>query len=92
LNVAMKVPRAQFGRVLAFYRDTLALTVGEETCPEVLAVVSRSVHVYLSPITRTLWLRITQARSAEPPRATNACPVAAAEAYHPTRGADAALA
>jgi hypothetical protein len=55
-------------------------------------VVSRSVHVYLSPITRTLWLRITQARSAEPPRATNACPVAAAEAYHPTRGADAALA
>jgi hypothetical protein len=36
MNVAMKVPRAQFGRTLAFYRDTLALTVREETGPEVL--------------------------------------------------------
>jgi hypothetical protein len=54
MNVAMKVPRAQFGRTLAFYRDSLALTVREETSPEVLAVVRRSVHVDLNPI--TLWL------------------------------------
>jgi hypothetical protein len=50
----MKVPRAQFARTLAFYRGTLALTVREETSPEVLAMVSRRVHVDLSPI--TLWL------------------------------------
>jgi hypothetical protein len=50
----MKAPRTQFGRTLAFYRDTLALTVREETSPNIPAVVSRSVHVDLSPI--TLWL------------------------------------
>ena len=41
----MKGPRAQFGRTLALHRDTLALTVREETNPEVPTVVSRSVHV-----------------------------------------------
>ena len=66
MNVAMKGPRAQFGRTLAFYRDTLALTVREETSPEVPAVASRSVHVGArrccgwsrSTASRELWLEL----------------------------------
>jgi hypothetical protein len=53
----MKVPRAQFARTLAFYRGTLALTVREETSPEVLAMVSRSVHVDLRGLDPRSWTR-----------------------------------
>ena len=66
MNVAMKGPRAQFGRTLALHRDTLALTVREETNPEVPAVASRSVHVGArrccgwsrSTASRELWLEL----------------------------------
>jgi hypothetical protein len=53
-NVAMKVPRAQFDRTAAFYRDALGLETHEVASPDVLAAVSRSVRVDFGPI--TLWL------------------------------------
>ena len=53
MNVTMKVPRAQFGRTLALYRDTLALTVREETSPDVLTVGQRQ-RARRSPM--MLWL------------------------------------
>ncbi len=53
-NVAMKLPKAQFARTVAFYRDVLGMEVKVETGPETLAAVSRSAGVAFGPV--TLWL------------------------------------
>ncbi|SRR5690606_14038637 len=49
-NVAMKLPKAQFDRTVAFYRDVLGMEVTEQDA----AGVAQSVAVRFGPV--TLWL------------------------------------
>lgn len=53
-NLAMKLPKAQFDRTVAFYRDVLGMTVEDYAHPDTRAAVSRSVKVAFGP--STLWL------------------------------------
>lgn len=54
LNVAMKLPKAQFDRTVAFYRDVLGLEVADESGPHVVTAVPRCASLRFGPV--TLWL------------------------------------
>ncbi|GGU93022.1 hypothetical protein GCM10010182_05540 [Actinomadura cremea] len=53
LNIAMKIPKAQYEATVAFYRDTLGFTVTEEDV-SYAPTVSRTHSVQFGP--NTLWL------------------------------------
>ncbi|WP_280442811.1 VOC family protein [Nocardia brasiliensis] len=50
----MKLPKAQFDRTVAFYRDVLGMAVTEDSSDPVAAGVIRSAAVQFGPV--TLWL------------------------------------
>lgn len=52
VNIAMKIPRAQYEATLAFYRDTLGFELREE--PPGARTISRSYSLQFGPT--TLWL------------------------------------
>lgn len=54
INIAMKIPAAQFDRTVAFYRDVLELPTEDVTGTEIAAGVARSVGVEFGPC--RLWL------------------------------------
>ncbi|GAB3815394.1 VOC family protein [Kribbella italica] len=54
LNVAMKVPKADFERTVAFYRDALGFEVTDESGPHVVDAVPRCASLKFGPV--TLWL------------------------------------
>lgn len=53
-NIAMKLPRAQFDRTVAFYRDILGMEVTEDSDETVTEGVVQSAAVRFGPV--TLWL------------------------------------
>ncbi|OKH92287.1 VOC family protein [Streptomyces uncialis] len=53
LNIAMKIPKAQYDATVAFYRDTLGFEVEEHDAPEA-PTVARTHSVRFGPT--TLWL------------------------------------
>jgi catechol 2,3-dioxygenase-like lactoylglutathione lyase family enzyme len=54
VNIAMKIPAAQFDQTVAFYRDVLGLPAEDVTGTEIAAGVARSVGVEFGP--NRLWL------------------------------------
>lgn len=53
-NIAMKLPKAQFDRTVAFYRDILGMEVTDDSSDPVAEGVIRSAAVRFGPV--TLWL------------------------------------
>ncbi|SDK62385.1 Glyoxalase/Bleomycin resistance protein/Dioxygenase superfamily protein [Glycomyces sambucus] len=53
-NIAMKLPKARFDAVVAFYRDVLGMTVTDESDADVAAGVAQCASVAFGPV--TLWL------------------------------------
>ncbi|CAM4451968.1 VOC family protein [Nocardia ninae] len=53
-NIAMKLPRAQFDRTVAFYRDTLGMEVTDNSGEAVAEGVIQSAAIQFGPV--TLWL------------------------------------
>ncbi|MFI6284629.1 VOC family protein [Streptomyces sp. NPDC051018] len=60
LNIAMKIPKAQYEATVAFYRDTLGFDVKEDDASNA-PTVSRTHSVRFGPI--TLWLDCVDAYS-----------------------------
>ncbi|WP_432943804.1 VOC family protein [Kribbella sp. CA-253562] len=54
LNIAMKLPKAEFDRTVAFYRDVLGFEVTDESGPHVVDAVARCASLRFGPV--TLWL------------------------------------
>ncbi len=52
VNIAMKIPLAQYDATVAFYRDVLGFTLREE--PPGASTISRSHSLQFGPM--TLWL------------------------------------
>jgi catechol 2,3-dioxygenase-like lactoylglutathione lyase family enzyme len=53
-NIAMKLPKAQFDRTLAFYRDVLGMEVTDASGQAVADGVAQSASIRFGPV--TLWL------------------------------------
>ncbi|QBS44567.1 VOC family protein [Nocardia sp. CS682] len=53
-NIAMKLPKAQFDRTVAFYRDTLGMEVTDNSGEAVAEGVMQSAAIQFGPV--TLWL------------------------------------
>lgn len=54
----MKLPKTEFDRTLAFYRDVLGLEVKDESGPLVVDAVPRCASVEFGPV--TLWLDLVE--------------------------------
>ncbi|SEF14318.1 VOC family protein [Jiangella alba] len=54
VNIAMKIPAAQYPDTVAFYRDVLGLPAKDVTGTDIAAGVTRSVRVEFGP--SVLWL------------------------------------
>ncbi|WP_053203834.1 VOC family protein [Jiangella muralis] len=54
VNIAMKIPAAQYPKTVAFYRDVLGLPTKDVTGTDIAAGVTRSVRVEFGP--SVLWL------------------------------------
>lgn len=53
-NIAMKLPKAQFDRTVAFYREVLGMEVTDSSSEAVAEGVIQSVAIRFGPV--TLWL------------------------------------
>ncbi|MFF3226754.1 VOC family protein [Nocardia suismassiliense] len=53
-NIAMKLPKAQFDRTVAFYRNTLGMEVTDNSGEAVAEGVIQSAAIQFGPV--TLWL------------------------------------
>lgn len=53
-NIAMKLPKAQFDRTVAFYRDVLGMDVTDDSGEAIAEGVVQSAAVRFGPV--TLWL------------------------------------
>ncbi|MCC3761782.1 VOC family protein [Glycomyces sp. TRM65418] len=63
-NIAMKLPKAQFDRTLAFYRDVLGMDVVDESGTDIADGVRQSASVQFGPV--KLWFdRVDNYASAE---------------------------
>ncbi|NNH68521.1 VOC family protein [Nocardia uniformis] len=53
-NIAMKLPKAQFDRTVAFYRDVLGMEVTDDSGEAIAEGVVQSAAIRFGPV--TLWL------------------------------------
>lgn len=53
-NIAMKLPKAQFDRTVAFYRDVLGMEVTDDSGEAIAEGVIQSAAIRFGPV--TLWL------------------------------------